>query len=118
MDRVLTEFFWPGVCGDVSRLCKFCDICQRTIQKGRETKVPLGKLPLIDTPFKRVAVDIVGPIEPRSEKKSRYILTMTDYATRYPEAVALQGMETQRVAEVLVEMFSRVGIPDEMLTDC
>ena len=21
MDRVLTEFFWPGVCGDVSRFC-------------------------------------------------------------------------------------------------
>ena len=72
--------------------------------------MPLGKLPLIDTPFKRVTVDIVGPIEPRSEKRNRYILTMIDYATRYPE--------TERVAEALVEMFSRVGIPDEMLTDC
>ena len=93
-------------------------IFDRTIQKGRITKVPLGKLPLIDTPFKRVAVDIVGPIEPRSERKSRYILTMIDYATRYPEAVALPGIETERVAEALVEMFSRVGIPDVMLTDC
>ena len=118
MDRVLTEFFWPGICGDVSRFCKSCDICQRTIQKGRVTKVPLEKLPLIDTPFKRVAVDIVGPIEPRSERKSRYILTMIDYATRYPEAVALLGIETERVAEAFVKMFSRVGIPDEMLTDC
>ena len=118
MDRVLTEFFWPGVCGDVSRFCKSCDICQRTIQKGRITKVPLGKLPLMDTPFKWVAVDIVGPIEPRSEGKSRYILTMIDYATRYPKAVALPGIETERVAEASVEMFSRVGIPDEMLTDC
>ena len=75
-------------------------------------------MPLIDTPFKRVAVDIVGPIEPRSDKKSRYILTIIDYATRYPEAVALPSIETERVAEALVEMFSRVGIPDEMLTDC
>ena len=49
MDKVLTEFFWPWVCGDVSRFCKSCDICQMTIQKGRVTKVPLGKLPLIDT---------------------------------------------------------------------
>ena len=117
MDRVLTEFFWPGVCDYVSRFCKSCDICQRTIQKGRVTKVPLGKLPLIDTPFKRVAVDILGPIEPRSERKYRYILTMIDYATRYPEAVALPGIETERVAEALVEMFSRVGISDEMLAD-
>ena len=44
--------------------------------------LPLGNLPLIDTPFKRVAVDIVEPIELRSDKKSRYILTMIDYATR------------------------------------
>ena len=97
---------------------KSCDICQRTIQKGRVTKVPLGKMPLIDTLFKRVDVDIVGPTEPRSERKSRYILTVIDYATRYPEAVALSGIETERVADALVEMFSRKGILDEMLTDC
>ena len=85
IDRVVAEFFWPGVCGDVTRFCKSCDICQRTVQKGRVAKVPLGRLPLIDTPFKRVAVDIVGPIEPRSNNRSRYILTMMDYATRYPK---------------------------------
>ena len=42
---------------------------------------------------------------------------MIDYATRYLEAVALPGIETESIAEALVEMFSRVGIPDEMLTD-
>ena len=65
----------------------------------------------------RVAVDIVGPIEPCSDKKSRYILTMIDYATRYPEAVALPSIETERVAEALIAMFSRVGIPSEMLME-
>ena len=74
-------------------------------------------MPLIDTPFKRVAIYIVGPIEPRSDKKSRYILTMIDYATRYPEAVALPSIETERVAEALIAMFSRVGIPSEMLME-
>ena len=33
-------------------------------------------------------------------------------------AVALSGFETERVAEASVEMFSRVGLPDEMLTNC
>ena len=118
LDRVVYEFFfWPGVCGNVARFCKSCDICQRTIQKGRATKIPLGKMPLIDTPFKHVAVDIVGPIEPRSDKKSWYILTMVDYATRYPEAVALPSIETERVAEALITMFGRVGIPSEMLIE-
>ena len=43
---------------------------------------------------------------------------MIDYATRYSEAVTLPSTETERMAEALVKIFSRVGIPDEMLTDC
>ena len=81
------------------------------------TKVPLGKLSLIDTAFKRVWVQLAGPIEPRSDKKSRYILTKIDYATRYREAVALPSIETERVAEALIAIFSRVGTPSEMLIE-
>ena len=42
---------------------------------------------------------------------------MIDYATRYPEAVALPSIETERVAEALIAMFSKVGIPSEMLIE-
>ncbi|KAL3854643.1 hypothetical protein ACJMK2_013904 [Sinanodonta woodiana] len=117
-DRVLKELYWPGVNSDVRRFCRSCDICQKTISKGRVTRVPLGKMPLIDTPFKRVAIDIVGPIFPPTDRKNRYILTLVDYATRYPEATALPSIETERVAEALVDMFSRVEVPEEVLTDC
>ncbi|XP_069140237.1 uncharacterized protein [Argopecten irradians] len=115
--RVLSEFFWPGVQADVGRYCRSCDICQRTISKGRVPVAPLGNMPLIDTPFKRVAVDLIGPIQPATDRGNRYILTVVDYATRYPEAVALRGIETERVAEALVDIFSRVGVPAEMLSD-
>ena len=39
--------------------CRSCDVYQRTIKKGIVKKVPLGSMPLMDTPFKRVAIDIV-----------------------------------------------------------
>ncbi len=42
---------------------------------------------------------------------------MVDYATRYPEAVALKYIDSERVAEALFEMFSRVGVPNEILSD-
>ena len=38
---------------------------------------------------------------------------MVDYATRYPDAVALQGISTHEVAEAMAEMFSRLGIPEK-----
>ena len=40
-----------------------------------------------------------------------------DYGTRHPEAVALPRIETERVAEALLEIFSRVGFPSEILSD-
>ena len=116
-DRVVAHFFWPGVHGDVERYCHSCDVCQRTVAKGKVPKVPLSKMPLIELPFKRVAVDLVGPIAPMTDRGNRYILTMVDYATRYPEATALKSIEAETVAEALVAMFSRVGIPEEVLTD-
>lgn len=40
-----------------------------------------------------------------------------DYATRYPEAVPLKNIDTETVAEALVDIFSRLGIPEEILSD-
>ena len=71
----------------------------------------------MEEPFKRVAVDLVGPISPVSGKGNQYILTVVDFATRYPEAVTLPKIEIERVAEALLEVFSRVGFPKEMLSD-
>ena len=115
--RILPNFFWPGLRQDVIRFCRSCDVCQRTVKRGSVKKVPLGSMPLIDTPFKRVAVDIIGPIAPPSEAGHRYILTLVDYTTRYPEAVPLKKITTEAVAEALLDIYSRVGIPEEVLTD-
>ncbi|GFO04408.1 gypsy retrotransposon integrase-like protein 1 [Plakobranchus ocellatus] len=75
--KVLGNFYWSGVDDDVTRYCRSCDVCQRTVKKGTMPRMPLEKVPLIDTPFKRVATDLVGPINPPSEAGHRFIL---DYA--------------------------------------
>lgn len=74
-------------------------------------------MPLIDTPFERIAVDLVGPISPVTGKGHIYILTIVDYSTRYPKAIPLKSIETERVAEALVYIFSMMGIPKEILSD-
>ena len=37
--------------------------------------------------------------------------------TRYPEALALPSIEAGRITKELLSLFSRVGIPEEILTD-
>ena len=52
-----------------------------------------------------------------SDKGNQYILTVVDYTMRYPELIALPKIETERVAEALLEVLSRVGLPKELLCD-
>ena len=67
-------------------------------------------MPIIGEPFKNIVMDIVGPL-PRSRSGNRYVLVICDYATWYPEAIALRRIDAEHVAEELIKVFSRVGVP-------
>ena len=41
-------------------------------------------------------------------------MTLVDYASRYPEAVPLKRIDIETVAEVLVDIYSRLGVPEEI----
>ena len=53
LSRVQQEFYWPCVHECVTRYVASCDLCQRNVSKGTVPKAPMGKLPLISTPFQR-----------------------------------------------------------------
>ena len=61
-------------------------------------------------------MDIVGPL-PKTSAGHQYILVVSDYATRFPEAFPLRRFTAAVVAEKLLELFTRHGIPKEILTD-
>ena len=105
LDRILLNFYWPGMFGDVRRFCKSCDICQRTVAKGTITRAPVQNMPLVNVPFQKMSMDIIGPIAPMSDRRHRYILTVVDFATRYPEAIPLREIDAETVAEALLSIF-------------
>ena len=109
--RLLRRFYWPTLFKDVAEFCRGCPTCQRSAQR-RIKRAPLVPLPIITEPFSRVAMDIVGPL-PRSRSGNKYILVLCDYGTKYPEAIPLKSIDAEHIADV----FSRIGIPREILTD-
>ncbi|CAG2248609.1 unnamed protein product [Mytilus edulis] len=72
--------------------------------------------PIVQEPFRKISMDIIGPLE-RTKKGNKYVLTVVDEATRYPEAFPLKNTEAKTIADALILMFSRVGIPQTILTD-
>ena len=116
-EKIMSNFYWPGIDSDITRYCHSCDVCQKTVSKGTVPKVPLQSVPVVNVPFKHVAVDLIEPINQPSEAGHRYILTLVDYATIYPEAVPLKRIDAETVTEALVDIYSRLGIPEEVLSD-
>ena len=113
--RILQRFYWPTIYQDVKEHCRTCESCQKSTSR-RVQPAPMIPLPVMSEPFHRIAMDIVGPL-PRSRSGNQYILVVCDYATRYPEAVPLRSIDAGTIAEELIKFFSRVGIPEEVLTD-
>ncbi len=100
---------------DIKEYCQTCPECQLTT--GRTPAyAPLVPLPVIDVPFERIGVDVIGPLE-RSQAGNRFILVISDYATRYPEAYPLRDVTAKQIASGLLKLFSQVGIPKEVLSD-
>lgn len=52
-------------------------MCKKVIHKRKIRNFQLGTMPITETPFHRLAVDVIGPADPVSKKWNRYILTLT-----------------------------------------
>uniref|UniRef100_A0A1X7V9C3 Integrase zinc-binding domain-containing protein n=1 Tax=Amphimedon queenslandica TaxID=400682 RepID=A0A1X7V9C3_AMPQE len=72
MARISKRFFWPGMI-QIKNYCRTCPECQRTAGRRYVPRAQLVNLPIIETPFKRIAMDIVGPLD-KSNKGNKYIL--------------------------------------------
>ena len=114
--RITAHFYWPGITQDIQRHVKSCHQCQRSNMRHSTVPVALGEMPVTETPFQRVAIDLVGPL-PLSKKRNRFILTLVDTCTMWSEAIPLPTIDSKRVAEALLSIFTRVGFPEEILTD-
>ena len=112
--RIRKRFWWPNIVSDMAEYCRTCEECQCCGQ--RPPRSPLVPMPVIREPFKRIAMDVIGLL-PKTAMGKQYVLVVSDYTTRYPEAYALRRFTAPAVAEKLLELFSRHGIPEEILTD-
>ncbi|GFR81299.1 Gypsy retrotransposon integrase-like protein 1 [Elysia marginata] len=113
---IKSQFSWPNLYSDVKKYVRPCHVCQIKPRTGHDKPAPLQHVHVVEEPFQRVIIDIVGPL-PVSEDRFEYLLTMVDVVTRWAEAVPLRRITATDVAESLFQIFCRLGFPLEIQSD-
>jgi len=75
---------------EYAKRCKACQIHADFIYQPLELLHPT----VTSWPFKAWGIDILGPISPPSAKYHRFILTITDYFSKWAEAIPLVEVKT------------------------
>ena len=73
---------------------------------------------LTDFPFSKWGLNFIGPINPPSSAGQVFILTTTDYFTKWTKVVPLKHSQDEHVISFLENnIFSIFGIPLEIIMD-
>ncbi|MCO5602286.1 hypothetical protein L7F22_056415 [Adiantum nelumboides] len=108
-------FVWLSLHRDVQHWCKACKACQ---QAG-DRKLSYGpRFPIFAYgPFEKWGIDAIGPL-PRTSTNKQYILTATDYMTRWAKAASVARITAADVSKFVLDYIcSRFGTPLEILSD-
>lgn len=112
---VAQKYFWPGMNRDVNNWARTCLQCQRA-KISRHTVSNLGEYATVNR-FEHIHVDIVGPL-PTSPQGYRYLVTIIDRQSRWPEAIPVHEISASTVARVVYnEWITRYGCPIRLTTD-
>ncbi|KAL5488701.1 hypothetical protein EMCRGX_G017682 [Ephydatia muelleri] len=71
----------------------------------------------VKAPWYHIGIYFIGPVNPTSRQGNRFVLTISDYFSKFVEAVPLPSKNADGVYNVLFKIFMRMGIPKVLTTD-
>jgi transposase InsO family protein len=117
-ERIMAEFWWPGMREDVQKHVSQCEVCQQMSNKGKQPPTPLQPLPEVRRPNQRVHIDLYGPLKAEDGKTRKFVLVITDAFTKIVRLAAIENKSASEVAQAICKNWIGIfGSPDVIYTD-
>jgi len=116
--RIKQDFWWPKMWANIRSFTRTCKPCQ-LFKIGQSFHQNKGKIGAdASYPFHTVNVDIKGPLKvSASPRRNKYIVSVYCTMTHYVEAYAVPDKTSKTVAECLLDVISRHGVPRRVISD-
>ncbi len=114
-DRLLREYFWPGLDHDLQHYIKSCARGQATKKNTQPHEEPLRPLACHLQPFDLVAMDLLKL--PTDSDGYQYAAVFCDYASRFPVALPVKDKSTATVGQAFVYFGMCHRFPKRLITD-
>ena len=105
--RAKVSVWWPGIMREIENMISQCHTCARQFSPRKEPMIPT-ELP--DYPWQRVGTDLF-------HLNGDNYLVVLEYFSRYPEIKKLSSTTSTAVIQTLKSIFSRLGIPQQVVID-
>ena len=117
-EKVRLSFYWPRMRQDIQGYVRSCTQCQLRSRPVKTDHVPITPITRAELPFQVMNMDCIGPLDPPSAHGHKYCLCIVDSCTRWPTVYALKTLSAKAVCDSLIDLFSHVGIPQVLISDC
>lgn len=105
LSAVSAKYYWPY--NEICEYVRTCDQCQCNNSKLHESLHPIK---VKGEAWHQVGMDLIGPLQETS-CGNKYIMTLTDYYTKWAEAAPLKDKTAVSVVNILFSIFCRLGCP-------
>jgi hypothetical protein len=91
--KILREgYYWPRLFTDVNARVRACKPCQLFVGKQNLLALPLVPVK-VEAPFQQWGLDFIREIHPQSSAQHKWILTATDYFSKWVEDIPTQMLQ-------------------------
>ncbi|GBN65464.1 Retrovirus-related Pol polyprotein from transposon 297 [Araneus ventricosus] len=109
-DGVLTHTEY--ICGEES--CRQCQVRRAITYRDR---IPIQHIVRPENPFEVWSVNCIGPLEPPSRRRHKFVICAVDVCTCWAEAIPLRNITAKTTCDILLKIFTATGFPGVICTD-
>ncbi|XP_059159268.1 uncharacterized protein LOC131943267 [Physella acuta] len=112
-ERIAEDYYWPLMEEDIKKYIQKCTKCIRLNPVDGKHNAPLQQTDRVT----RVSSGHSWTMEHPTSQGHKFILTIVDWATRWPEAIPLREITAVAICDAVMSVCTRSDFPDTILSD-